>query len=178
LPFANGSFTWACFNSKVYHWQPRRFQDRLIRSIQLPTSQLAAYFELAFHMDGNGVYQDPPTFFQLQLCRSRAHQGAYGRPSVRLKVCTFSSAMDSATNKGSPLHASYHCINPRYTHESGQKSLALQGVGREPQIGRGIVLSHAHETHSASARSFPAVFSEPAWPHLRPARIEHLLRCS
>jgi hypothetical protein len=42
----------------------------------------------------------------------RQPQRAYFAPSLRQKLSTCASGMDSPINKGSPLNASYHCISP------------------------------------------------------------------
>src|SRR6267143_410057 len=69
-------------------------------------------------------------------------------------------------------------LDCRHMHESGHKSQAPHVSPREPQVGGGIVLSHVHETHSTSARWFPAVFVESAWLHVKQRRIERPVRCS
>src|SRR5215469_1327 len=68
-------------------------------------------------------------------------------------------------------------LDPRCTHESDHKSPTQHGSGREPQVGLGILLSHAHETQLVSARWFLKVFTSSAWLRVRQTRIEHLVRC-
>jgi hypothetical protein len=66
-------------------------------------------------------------------------------------------------------------LDCRHMHESGHKSQAPHVSPREPQVGGGIVLSHVHETHSASARWFPAVFVESAWLHAGDTFFQEML---